>query len=329
MDSLGEILDILNHDGVRYKAQYDGFETSKIFSNGASIKYEARKVKNNEVVPWLNQTNGAGDGKDENCEILRIVWIYRNVTNEPWEFEITKGDEDRILKRFDLKGIYQVVGDGAFICSPTDDIQHSKKQRFAFGISGHIAVLAWTYDLITNRTEAVCWGGDDHMPVSFMRTVFEHQKRLARHPMFLAFIIAICASQSIQRLTESVRYTINKVESRTQHCHLSLRSRAVAEGSYASLSAMMSASATRLASLEGRCWTLCELLDSLSAYRWPSGVDRPEWAETVFSEVDECVRIMRKRQKGQEVRIRYLTRRADIQLTTVSYLHSLPRFFAF
>lgn len=318
MDSLGEILDNLNGHDAEYNEQYDGFETSRIFSNGASFNYKTEKVTNNEIVPWLNQSKVAGDGHDENNDIQRVVWIDRNVANEPWKFEIIKSNEDLILERFDLKGIYQVIGDGAFICAPMKDIQHSKKQRFALSISTHLALIAWTYDLKTNRTEAIWWTSDN-MPAPVMRTVSEHQKRLARHPMFLAFIIAICTSQSIQHLTESIRYKISKVEGRTQHSHLSARSCAVAEGSYASLSAMMSASATRLASLEGRSGALHEILDIISTYRWPSGVDRPEWAEPVFSAVDECVQIMRKRTRGQDMRIRYLKRRAEIQLTTVCH----------
>lgn len=327
MNSLGEILYILNdHDSKYiYNEHYDGFETSKIFSNGASFKYEEEKVANDDILVWMNQFSVAGDDHDEDKNILRVVWIRRDVTNESCHFEITKDNEDCVLKRFDLKGIYQVVGDGAFICSPMKDVQHSKKQRFAFGISGHVAVLAWTYNLTTAQTEAVCWSSD-FIPASVMRTVLEHQKRLARHPMFLAFTIAICISQSIQHFAESIRYTINKVENRTQHCHLGLRSRDVAEGSYTSLSAMMSASVTHLANLEGRAEALQKNLEIISAYQWPSGVDRPKWAETVFSAVDECVQIMKNRQKGQKIRIRYLTRRAEIQSTTVCRLYQSSLF---
>ena len=330
MNSLGEILYILNdHDSdYIYNEHYDGLETSKIISNGASFKYEEEKVANNNILVWMNQFSVAGDDHGEDKNILRIVWIRRDVTNESCHFEITKDNENRILERFDLKDIYRVVGDGAFICSSMKDVQHSKKQRFALGISGHVAVLAWTYNLTTAQTEAVCWSSH-FITSSVMRTVLEHRERLARHPMFLVYMIAICISQSIQHLAESIRYTVNKVESRTQHCHLSLHSRAIAEGSYASLSAMMSASATRLASLESRNEVLREILDIISAYQWPSEVERPEWAETVFSAVDESVQKLRNRQKGHKIRIRYLTRRAEIQLTTVCQLQQGPFFSHF
>lgn len=327
MDGLGEILHILNHLSMRrYNEQHDGIETSKIFSENGSVESETRQITNVDVEPWLNQRKPVGEGDDDSGDILRIVWVCRDgINTHSCRYEIKKSNEDRILEQFDVKTIHRLVTDGAFICLPANSAHQSSKQYFALAISGHIAVLVWAHNSTTNTTEAIWWGNNSYMPITVVQKVLEHQKKLARHPMFMALVVAICLSQSIQDLAESIRGTVNRVESRTQHCHLTLRSRAIAQGSYASLSAMMSASATRLGSIGGLIGTLSDILDSISAYHRPQGAQEPEWTETVVTEVNEYVSILRKRQQGQERRISYLTRRAEIQLNTVSF--STPPIF--
>ena len=158
------------------------------------------------------------------------------------------------------------------------------------------------------------------IPISATQKIMEHRRKLVRHPMFIAFVVAICISQSIRASIEAIREKVNQVENRTQHCHSSLLSYSVAAGSYASLSAMMSGNSTSLSLLEGRSQTLHVILDTISEYRWPQDVEKPSWTEAAEKEIDECVTILKKRLRGQEDRFRYLSRRTDIQLNAVSYL---------
>jgi hypothetical protein len=180
---------------------------------------------------------------------------------------------------------------------------------------GHTGTLVWTHDLMAHRTEAVWYGDNVYHLFSEVLPVLESQKTLAKHPMFLALVAAICISQSIQAMIEPLCHKINQVENRTQHCPANFLSHPTSEGNYTALSAIMSGATTRLASLEGANQTLVDIFDSILGYKWPHGVDQPHWAETVVNEVNECVSILKKRTKGQQERIHYLSQRADIQLT--------------
>lgn len=296
-----------------------GFEASEITSRGDSIKFKTRKISNHDVMPWLNQ--GVMSDSDKNsCDIMRIVWVRRKIktTLDHWEDEISQANQDLVLENFGLKKASQLAAYHTLICLPMKNRQDLDKRCFALGMPGHTSILVWTHDLMTNRTKAVCWGDHEFLPFSLVQSVLESQKKLAGHPMFMAFVAAISILQATQALIEPICDKINLVENRTQHCPENLLTRPNVAGSYASLSAMMSGIATRLVSFEGRIEILHEILDSMIEYEWPGGITYPESAEKLVKEVEECVLILKKRVKGLERRTHYLSQRADIQLTAVS-----------
>lgn len=327
MDSLYELLESLDRPSIKYNEQFDGFEASEISSDGDSIRFKTRKISNKDVVPWLNQ-GGVISGSDENnCDIMRMVWVRRKIktTIDPWEDEISKKNQDLVLENFGLNKASQLVAQGTLICLPIKYRHDLDKQCFALGMFGYTGMLVWTHDMITNRTKAVWWGDHNFLPFSLIRQVLESQKKLAGHPMFMALVAAICISQATKAPLEPICDKINLVENRTQHCPENLLTRPNVVGSYASLSAMMSGIATRLASFEGNIQTLREIHDSMIEYKWPSRVTKPEWAKTLVKEVEECVLILQKRLKSLEQRTRYLSQRADIQLTAVSHFSTALR----
>ena len=87
---------------------------------------------------------------------------------------------------------------------------------------------------------------------------------------------------------------------------------------------MISGQITSLATVERDNTILRQVLDSLPEYQWPHGVERPEWLGKIVQEVDECVRVLVQRLKGQEIQTHYLLRRAEIQLTAVSHTFDDP-----
>ena len=322
MDGLSDFFgksDLVHHYETQYNEQCDGFETSEIILHEALIKLETRRIADVDVVPWLNQRGAVGESDNKSCGIMRTVWINRDVNLYPWTCEISKSNQELILERFEVKRARQLVPDGGFICLPAEDRRHLNKQSFALSTTAHF-VLAWTYNLTTNRTEALWWADNEYALSRRILNVLEYQKSLVRHPMFMVLVAAIIISQSSQDAIELNRDKINRVEHRTQHSHFHPSKRPIAAGSYASLSAMMSGSATHLAGIETTSGTLREILDALSEYQWPQDVEPPEWAGKVVKEVDECVKVLRQRLKAQELRIRYLSRRADVQLTAVGHL---------
>lgn len=204
----------------------------------------------------------------------------------------------------------------SFICLLAGDRQPSKKQTFALCISAGF-LLACTHNVTTNRTEAIKREDDIYDPAPRIRNVLESQKRLRRHPVFIAFVTATITSQYIQDALQSTREGINQVENRTRHRPFG--STRTATGSYASLSAMTSGQATSLATIERDSTIFWQTLGFLLEYHWLHTVERPGWVGKAVQEVDECVKILVQRLKDQEIRIRYSLRRAGNQLTAVSH----------
>lgn len=320
MEGLGDFLEKSDRlwQETKYNEQSDGFEVSELFQDEALTKLETGRITNGEILPWLDQRIPIADGDNKSHGTMRIVWLNRTVGPTPWEHEISKSNYELLLERLDLKEARQLVPDGGIICLPAE-YRHSKKQSFALSTTAHF-ILVWTHNLVTNSTEVIWSGDDEYLPSPKTRNILECQKRLARHPMFMAFVAAMVISQNIQDAIESLRIEINQVENRTRHSPFHPSTRPIAAGSYASLSAMMSASATHSAGTETDSATLRRILDSLSGYQWLQGVERPEWAEKIVKEVDGCVEILKERLKAQENKLSYLSRRADIQLNAVSYI---------
>lgn len=323
MDGLGKLLEILEPRKVKYNEQCDGLEVSEIISQGNSIKYQSRRIPNGDVVPWLNQRETIGDGKksDHDGEIIRVVWVPFKVTILT-EFDINEESLNLILKDFEVKKMFSLVADGTIISWPIKDYGEVRnKQCFALGIFGYCGVLIWTHDLTTSQTKAVWCGSDSEMlPFALIRQVLEHLKDLARHPMFMALVAVTSISQVARAMIETIRDQINEVENRTRHCPPGLLRCRNIVGSYTCMSATMSGCATRLVYFQTQIQLSREIFDEILGYIWPHGVERPQGAEKVAREIDDCISLLQKRLEGKERRIRYLSQRANAQLTAVSNL---------
>lgn len=324
MDGLCEYLHTTAWPGMKYDEKVDGFEALEMYAHEGLTKVRTMKISDDDAVSWLDRSEVVDDN---NADFLRLVWIKRGSKRliDPWETEITKENEDLVLKHFDLKNTHRIAADGSLICLPVEDQQELNRQHFAVAMFGYTCTLIWTHHLRTSRTDAVLYDNNSLLQLSSIIPVLESQKRLARHPMFLAFVIALFFSQWTQIMVGPISDKINQVENRTQHCPATLLSGNSAEGDYAALSAMMSGCATRLACVGGRLQNLEDILDSITGYTWPQIIEQPEWAETIAKAVNECVSVMKRTIKGQEQRVRYLTHRADIQLNAVSHFLTLPR----
>ena len=319
MERLCELLKNTDRPGINYNEKIDGFEAFEIYPHEDLTELRNRQISDDDVVPWLNRSDVTAE---KTCDIMRMVLVRRNIpsTCEPYEDQISKRNLDLILKYFDLNNSYQLVADGSIICLPLKNRHSSKKQHSILALFGHTGTLMWTYDFIRARTEVLWCGNNPLFPFSVIGPVLESQKELVRHPMFMALVGALCISQVTQSLLEPICEKINRVENRTQHCPANLLKGTFAEGSYAALSAMMSGCATRLAAFKGRMKNIDDIFQSISEFKWPRGIEKPEWAETIDAELDECLSALKGKVRGQEERICYLSQRADIQLTAVSLL---------
>ena len=317
MDGLGDFLGSsdLTLQETRY-GQGDGVEISKILPRRNKLEIETKTIANVDLVPWVKQSTTVAGSNVLKSDIINIVWIRRNFEYDARTCNITKCNQEQLLDHLGLRKVFQLVPDRGFISLQESKQQPMRKQSFALSVSTGF-VLAWTYDLIEGRTDAICWGDDIYDPAPRIRNVMQSQQSLTSHPMFLRFVAAVVVlSQSIQDSLKSTREAINQVESRTQHSPFGTTRTAV--GSYASLSARMSAEATSLATLERDSTILREILESLTGYQWPHSIQQSQGMEKTIEDLESCVRILVERLNAQELQLRYLLRRANIQLTAVS-----------
>ena len=324
MEGLGDFLiksHLETYGERRYSEQREGIKISEIYQHENSAKLETRKIANAEVIPWLDQNLVVGDGSNKSEGTMRIVWLTLKTDTHPWQSNIEKGIHFFMIERFDLKRAYQLAPKGGGVtCLPADYRSHSGKQSFALNtIWGDLDIM-WTYDLMTYCTKVI-WMSDSRnkYPTAFARIAIEYQKRLVKHPMFMAFVTAIYLQHEIEGWIQNYYRDIVRVEQRTRHSPPTSPTYKVAEGSYASLSAAMSGTSTSIAGLEVDNAIVRELLNSLLEYRWPQGVEQPDWAQKVIKKVNECVVILAQRNEAQKRLLHYLSRRADIQLTAVGH----------
>ena len=323
---MGELLERSDRDVYGdnpYSEENDGIEISEIFQHEELATLETRMIANADIVPWLNQNPNAANGNNKGRRTMRIVLIPHEFQDLAWQYKIVKSNYELIVERFELKRARQLMPHEGIICLPAEYRRDPIKESFALNSEGRNLQVMWTYDLITNSTEVMCFADPKYIPLLLVRDVLESQKRLARHPMFMVFVCAIIQSYLILRALPFISFEITKVENRTRHSPGERLSFDIAAGSYASLSAVMSGWSLELAYWETQIALLREILDALPRYQSPQGAAQPEWAQQIVKEIDECAVILRQRSEDQGRWLRFLSRRADIQLTAVGHNSNL------
>ncbi|KAL8828996.1 MAG: hypothetical protein Q9191_002276 [Dirinaria sp. TL-2023a] len=318
MEGLANILETNRHfvyGEPKYNEQSEGIEISEIFHREESATLETRTIINADIVSWLSQPPAAANLASKGYGTTRIVWLHHNMTIPPLQYEINKSSYEFITERFELKRVRQLMASGNLICLPA---QHqSGKESLALSILGASFETMWTYDWMTYSTEVIILVDYTRILLTPLRIVLESQKRLARHPMFMAFVFAISLLSTVDAELANLHRDFVQVENRTRHTPLSHSQLPAAVGSYATLSAMMSGCSAYAVSMEDHSAQLREILSCLSKYQWPQDVEQPEWAQTMVKEVNECVEVMRLRHEAQARSLHDSSRRADIQLTAL------------
>ena len=231
-----------------YNEQSDGIEITETFQQEDSTELETRRIANADIVPWLDQRFAVDKGANKRDGIMRIVWVYVDANVMPWRTDMKESVFESLLEGFELKGAHQLIPlDGGIIFLPAD---HQNKQSFALQVSALAVSIIWTYNLETNSTEVIWLFSNTFFSSSLVQDILQRQKRLARHPMFIAFLAAVLILDRTTRVFRDINMSIVQTENRTRHSSLHGDTYPVAEGSYASLSARMSGSATVIAAVE-------------------------------------------------------------------------------
>lgn len=286
-------------------------EVSDLLLFEQSLKVENKKISNADLVPWLDGF-ATSDDRDGILAVTRVVWSYHNPTATPETFHISEDNMQYLFNRFELRRTRCLVPLG--FSYQGGKLSPTKKQSFALRYTGDLR-LAWQYDFMTNRTEAIFQGGAYWSRC--LQECIQSQQRLALHPLFLGFVSVLAVLGDVIGGLDMATSAIHSVECRTRHSHFLTGQ--IATGNYASLSAKMSGQAQNLANGENLCALMLQNLDWLSDFRWPQELEKPSWLDRVVEELDECSRSVRNLLKGQEPRRRFLSERVNIQLTAVNY----------
>lgn len=142
--------------------------------------------------------------------------------------------------------------------------------------------------------------------------------------MFLAMVAFVLTLTGLERAIQKSQEEIVEVEMGTGHADWGKTKWNSAKGSYASLSALMSGSASNLAACDCDRNFLDHCLEEISAYNIPEIALGQDGYLAGRSKLDECIDLLAQRSKQAEAHIRNYSRRAEIQLTAVS----IPFIFA-
>ena len=315
MEGLGEYLE--SHQKypwqkLGYPEETGHIDVTEITSDSSKAELSTRKLTAREVRPWL--TSIARNRQGQFC----IVWISTSVRDSQISCNISMADQESIVNDFGLYRARQLAASRGFICSPAENQRNSGKQHISLNTLRFD--LLWRYDHSTSTTNAICWTDDDDDFLSVMDApgALKTMAGLSKHPMFIALVMASCISQDVEREIGFNADRISSVENRTRHTSYIYEEDEVAEGSFSTLSAMMSGCATALAELERDCDIVRDVLEPLRQTRWPKGEDPPQWKQSLAEEVLECANVLEQRLKAHVSRIQYFERIANIQLTAVS-----------
>ena len=288
-------------------------QVSNILFFNELLSVQTQSILNADLVPWMDGfASSSGDGI---IGVTRIVWIVRD---HPTTFTKLSLENLRYLfDHFELQRARSIVQCYANFWG--GKLSPTKKQSFALRYHRGLA-MAWNYDFLTNKTEAV-FEGKVYWSLK-LQDVIQSQQRLGLHPLFIGLVVVFAAFRDLMAKFHMINLEIQSVESRTRH-NIALGAQAAAGGSYAFLSTKMSGQAQAVVFCETDYALMLQNLDWLLEFQWPQDVEKPTWWKRVAEDFEECSHLVRRALKGWEPTIRQLSKRADIQLTAVSHASCL------
>lgn len=314
MDALSKYLEESDPDFNKpeYDEQHDGFEISEVHQENGAAFFSTKRINDSMVASWLDVLSEVDDKTSQ--KHLVVVWIKGNVSVWPWNVEIRRETESLILERLQLKQARQIIPvSGGLVRLP-----ENSKSRHTFALyMFERFILVWTHDMSTGRTVAVCWNDETWFPRSDFENVIEQQAALAKHPMYVGYCAAISMTRQHEGDIESNRNSIIGVEARTSH-NTFYKNWTAAEGSLAALSAEMSGCTQYLACTVKELDIMREVLDLVMDDEWTTSSGPPGCADGAPEDLKGCALVLRQRLEAQQREIRYVTRRAEVQLTAVS-----------
>ena len=322
MDALSKYLEESDPDAEQagYDEKQDGFDISEICQENGTPYFNTKRINDSMAASWLDGLSEENDSTHGKRCHLAIIWIKGNVSVWPWNVEVKRETESLVLERLRLKQARQVIPvSGGFVRLPENSKSRHSYALYMF----ERFILVWTHDMSTGRTVAICWYDDTWFPRSDFETVIEQQAALAKHPMYVGYCAAISMTRQHEGDIERNRNSIIGVEARTSH-NTFYKNWTAAEGSLAALSAQMSGCTQYLACTDKELDIMREVLDLVMDDQWTASGGLFNRANGALEELNRCASVLRQRLEAQRREIRYVTRRAEVQLTAVSGKSYVP-----
>ena len=308
------VLDSANdYQDVYFSEESDKLEVTEIWPSHYSYELQRTQIPDANVGLWLTKSS-----LDETKAppLLRLVWVRMRGDQRFDKLDTRKSSLDTVLKNFELEEAYRYsfVSPASFALMPVRQTEHSDTLTFSL-CSIPFFGIAWKHDARSGRTEGVFWGYD--WAYETMCRMVNKTKEWAQHPLFLALVASVMVGNSLDEVLATESFEISAVEARTKYHGYTNIAVEIAQGDYTSLSQRMSACAGVLAAVERDHKILNEFLIDISLHSQRYDVGDNPSSRKVRLEVEDCVETLKRRLKMQKIRLDFLTRRVEIQLTAV------------
>ncbi|KAJ5709757.1 hypothetical protein N7493_010048 [Penicillium malachiteum] len=300
----------------------DSIHITEIWMHHASQKMitSHRRVSNNHIDAWLNQTSEGSN--EESTSLLRLVWVeFQHMEKVQ---HISPTILDALLINFHIELAYKWNWTCYAGSTKFSNTHSSNRSLFSYSVCNHPKfATAWSYDVSTGLTQGIYFAPSSQIPE--LQNLVQSLEDIAGHPMLPALVFGISLSGLVNQNHETTKENVRTVEVRTKFHSWTSRNEAPAEGDYLSLSAMTAGAKTKIANLCRKTKVLLDLCDFVEGNLHPVGVDEKIpysfslWGSTtdIVSLADEYTRVLRKRTMLQEADVKFFQHRADIQIQSV------------
>ena len=195
--------------------------------------------------------------------LMSIIWINLDKNPSKWTLDVRPTHLDIITESFDIREATDYTFTCAGGCATFPPASSDDDIKFAAFMPDLFSIV-WRHQTATARNQVLCWG--DQWVLKTMQALLQDLKHLASNPMFPALLAAAMLGRLIDRDPQNLSHKIQEVEARTR-CH-PFRTFTIpqAQGSFHSLSTIMSGCSTHLAGLERIETVIRNILDRVKDY---------------------------------------------------------------
>lgn len=269
-----------------------------------------RRIRNQDVHYWLNETNGSNVSLHDRTRrvcTLRLVWIHRDTKRRLTEIDQTAFQELCVAFQHEFAQEYlqtQYAGIGHLAHTRADEEVH-------FLCNHPKLAVTWSQNIETKSTSVICIA--DRFKLDALRDLVACQfiRRQAAWMMTPALICSILSSKEIDIETGDVKRAVRHIEVRTGYHEWANRSECPARGDLVSLAAKITGGGSRVASNTRKLGVIDEFCQFM---RKRTG---GKYAATEMDEILSTLHILETRTAMQTLDLKYVRYRVQAQKEAV------------